>query len=121
MVYRDFSIAEKFVISFLLHAAKKDDDYIPKFFSVTRCSALDDGGMGSIRFFSNSNMDDDGRVLGGEISSCHFTDVDGVMVSVALYIDSFGSPFELDVWKVDFSPLRRMPTDRGELVLDSSV
>ena len=121
MVYRDFSLGEKCVISFLLHAAKKDDDYIAKFFSATMCSEMNDGGMGSIRFLSAGNMDDDGREFGGEISSCHFTDADGVMVSAALYVDTFGMPLELDVWKVNFSCLLRMPTDNGELVLDASV
>ena len=121
MVCRDFSLGEKCVISFLLHAAKKDDDYIAKFFSATMCSEMDDGGMGGIRFLTAGNMDDDGREFGGEISSCHFTDTDGVMVSAALYVDTFGTPLELDVWKVNFSRLLRMPTDNGELVLDASV
>lgn len=117
MEYRDFSAGEKCVVSFLLRAANKDEDFVSKFFSETRCAEMDDGGMGSIRLLSVGNADDDWE-FGGEISSCHFTDADGVMVSAALYADSFGLPFELDVWKVDYSPLKRMPIDSGELVLD---
>lgn len=56
MVYRDFTLAEKIVISFMLRAADKDDDYISKFFSATMCSEMNDGGMGSIRFISASNI-----------------------------------------------------------------
>jgi len=32
-----------------------------------------------------------------------------VPVSVGLYLDQFGDLFELDVWKVDSSPLIRYP------------
>ena len=116
---RDLSLGEKCVVSFLLRAANKDDDFISKFLLQMKCSEMNDGGMGSIRFFSASDMDDGDREFGGKISACHFTDIDGVMVSVALYRDLSGSPLELDVWKVNFSPLLRMPTDSGELVLDS--
>ena len=115
---RGFSLGERCVVSFLLRAASKDDDYISKFFSETKCSDMDDGGMGSIRFLPIGDKDDD-RAFGGEISSCHFTDADGVIVSVALYVDASGLPFELDVWKVDFSPLLRLPTDTGKLILDA--
>ena len=79
---------------------------------------MDDGGMGSIRFLPIGSTGDDVREFGEEIGSCHFTDADGVVVSVALYADSFGQPFELDVWKVDYSPLQRIPIDSKCLVLD---
>lgn len=115
---RGFSLGERCVVSFLLYAVNKGDGDISKFLRETKCSDMDDGGMGSIRFLPIGDKDDD-RVFGGEVSSCHFIDADGVMVSAALYVDTVGSPFELDVWKVDFSPLLRMPTDTGELVLDA--
>lgn len=118
MARRILSLGEKCVISFLLRAANKDDDYISKFLLETQCYEMNDGGMGSIRFLPPGNIDDN-RTFGDEISSCRFTDADGVMVSAALYVDTFGSPLELDVWKVDFSRLLRMPTDSGELVLEA--
>ena len=40
-----------------------------------------------------------------------FTDVDGVPVSVALFVDDDGTPLELDMWKVDFNPLIEIPVD----------
>ena len=39
-----------------------------------------------------------------------FNDADGVPVSAALNLDQDHHLFELDVWKVDFSPLQRWPT-----------
>ena len=119
MVYRDFTVGEKLLVSFLLRAAKKDDVYISNFFSETQCSAMNDGGMGSLHFMPHGQgITADDREFGGEMSACHFRDEDGVMVSVALYADSYGRPFELDVWKVDFSPLIHLPKAESELSLD---
>jgi len=44
-----------------------------------------------------------------------FVDCDGVQVIASLYLDEHGVPFELDMWKTDFSPLRRVDTsdERG--------
>ena len=122
MEYREFTVEEIGIISFLLRAAKKDEVYISNFFSNTKCSNMDDGGMGSLRFVSSGKgFSIDAQKFGGEISSCHFTDEDGVWVSAALYIDSSGCPFELDMWKVDFSPLIRIPNDDSEFVLDAGL
>jgi hypothetical protein len=70
--------------------------------------ALDDGGMGSLAFAPT------GRTFGANVAECEFTDRDGVLVSVALYVDADGEPLELDVWKVNFAPTRQWP-QRGEL------
>ena len=119
MECRDFTVEETCVISFLLRAAKKDEGFISNFFAETQCSNIDDGGMGSLRFVPLGNASSSVRKFGSEISSCHFTDEDGILVSVALYVDSSGCPFELDVWKVDFSPLIRIPDNISEFVLDT--
>ena len=120
MVYRNLTEEETVVVSFLLRAAKKDDAYISNFISETQCSDMNDGGMGSLHFMPCGQMiANDDREFGCEMSACHFTDEDGVLVCVALYADSSGHPFELDVWKVDFSPLIRMPNDESKLCLDA--
>ena len=120
MECRDFTVEETCIISFLLRAAKKDEGYISNFFAKTQCSDMDDGGMGSLRFVPLGKDSSSGiRKFGSEISSCHFTDEDGILVSVALYVDPSGCPFELDVWKVDFSPLVRIPNDDSDFVLDT--
>lgn len=67
---------------------------------------LDDGGMGSVRF---STAVDASR-FGDNVAEITFNDTDGVHVSVALYIDQYGNPFELDVFKADFSRLNAWPT-----------
>lgn len=63
-----------------------------------------DGGMGSLRFSGS-----DERRYGGTLAEAEFKDADGTAVSVALMLDEIGELFELDIWKVDFSPLIRVP------------
>jgi hypothetical protein len=65
---------------------------------------MKDGGMGSIRF-EPSRPAQYGRTL----AEAQYTDVDGVLVSIALNANKEGRFFELDIWKVDFSPLKRFP------------
>jgi hypothetical protein len=64
---------------------------------------MNDGGMGSLRFVGSAD-----RRLGECVGEAEFDDADGVVVSVALNVDQRGELFELDVWKVDFSPLQRI-------------
>lgn len=66
-----------------------------------------DGGMGSIRFCSSKRAK---RAFGHQISEASFVDDDGVVVSATLNVDQAGDLFELDLWKVDNSVLRRYPT-----------
>ena len=47
--------------------------------------------------------------FGAAVAELEFTDSDGVPVSVSLYVDQEGRPFELDLFKADFSALRRLP------------
>jgi hypothetical protein len=64
---------------------------------------MNDGGMGSLRFVGSAD-----RRFGKCIGEAEFDDLDGVPVSVALNVDQYGQLFELDLWKVDFSPLKRI-------------
>ena len=122
MVCRNFTKEETVIVSFLLRAAKKDDFYISNFISETQCSDMKDGGMGSLHFMPRGQMvANDDREFDYEMRPCHFMDEDGVLVCVALYADSVGLPFELDVWKVNFSPLIRMPNEESELILDAML
>ncbi len=65
-----------------------------------------DGGMGSLSFVQPSSGQ---RRFGKKIQEATFSDADGVIVSVTVNLDQDGRLFELDVWKVDFSPLKRIP------------
>ena len=60
--------------------------------------------MGSIRF-----VQPEAGTFGKALAEAQYVDSDGVPVSIALNTDSSGHLFELDFWKVDFSPLRRYP------------
>lgn len=68
---------------------------------------MDDGGMGSLRFCT---PDDRSRHLGKQLAEREFADIDGVPIVIAVNLDDRGELYELDVWKVDFSPLKRFPT-----------
>jgi len=71
-----------------------------EFLGQARVRDMEDGGMGSIRFEPYSS-----RRYGKTLAEAQYTDADGVPVSIALNADEDGLLFELDFWKVDFSPL----------------
>ena len=68
-----------------------------------RAEPMADGSMGSLLF------ERDLRVSHFGVAERYFLDEDGVLVSATLNTDADGRPVELDVWKVDFSPLKRWP------------
>jgi hypothetical protein len=74
-----------------------------------RVTDMKDEGMGSIRFVQSEQ-----RSFGKTLAEAQFVDTDGVLVSIAVNADTYGDLFEIDFWKVDFSPVRRYPR-QGEL------
>jgi hypothetical protein len=72
-----------------------------------RVQALDDGGMGSLRVVGSED-----RLFGRISTEAWFDDLDGTKVSVAIILDRQGALYELDVWKVDNTPLRQLPAPR---------
>jgi hypothetical protein len=72
--------------------------------SASRVADMEDGGMGSIRFVQPER-----RSFGQTLVKAQYADSDGVLVSIAVNLDKNGDLFEVDFWKVDFSPLRRYP------------
>lgn len=66
---------------------------------------MDDGGMGSFLIFESAHGSDRERKFGKEVAEFEFVDDDGVLVSVSLNLDDQNKLFEVDVWKVDFSPV----------------
>jgi hypothetical protein len=65
---------------------------------------MSDGQMGSLYFLSNNKKED--RYLGTTISEIETMDSDEVPVLISLSCDNFGDVYELDIWKVDFSPVK---------------
>lgn len=63
-----------------------------------------DGGMGSLSFSS-----DEMRSLGAAVAEADYIDADGVPVSIVVNVDQNGRLFELDIWKVNFLPLKCYP------------
>jgi hypothetical protein len=78
--------------------------------STAKVQDMSDGGMGSIKFYIGRPRSE--LEYGEEIAEAAFQDADGVPVSLSLSIDKVGNLFELDVWKVDFSPLIRYPDEK---------
>jgi hypothetical protein len=68
----------------------------------SRVANMQDGGMGSIRFLGSG-------AFGKALVEAQYLDSDGVLVSITVNADKQGKLFELDLWKVDFSPLKRYP------------
>ena len=79
-----------------------------------RVSDMNDGGMGSLLFESAKPF----RRYGLTLSEGWFNGEDGLPVLVAINLDKDSEVFELDSWKVDFSPRRRMPESAAEIVSD---
>jgi hypothetical protein len=72
--------------------------------SASRVTDMQDGGMGSIRF-----VQPEPTSFGKALVEAQYVDSDGVLVIIAVNTDNNGDLFEVDFWKVDFSPLRRYP------------
>jgi hypothetical protein len=66
-----------------------------------------DGGMGSIRFVGQQSHE---RRLDTVMREANYVDADGVKVIIGINLDQNGALFEVDFWKVDFSPLCRYPS-----------
>ena len=66
---------------------------------------MDDGGMGSLLFVSSKPN----RRFGDAVAQVQFTDEDNVAVLASINVDKDGELFELDLFKADFSPLKKLP------------
>lgn len=63
-----------------------------------------DDGMGSVKIVGPET-----REFGETIGECSCRDSDGTPVSIAINVDQDGHLFEIDIWKVDFTPLIAFP------------
>lgn len=72
-------------------------------------SSLCDGEMGSLALLPHGTLEKK-RHFSTQVSECQFRDSDGVLVIASLYLDENNELFELDMWKVDFSKLIRIPS-----------
>jgi hypothetical protein len=70
---------------------------------------MSDGGMGSIQFVNSGSGK---RRFGREVAAADYIDEDGIPVDITVNLDQEGDLFEIDFWKVNFSPLVRYPAPR---------
>lgn len=68
---------------------------------------MDDEGMGSLRIGEVAIP----RKLGCAVAEVQFADADGIPVTAVLNVDTEGRLYEVDVWKVNFAPLQRWPSE----------
>lgn len=67
---------------------------------------MQDGGMGSLRFVSE---DASRPRFGKQICEATFHDEDDISVSIVINVDHRGRLLELDIFKADLSPLKKLP------------
>lgn len=72
----------------------------------TTVYTMNDGSMGSIRLVDNDNR----YIFLRELVEAHYIDEDGIPVSISLNLSTDNKLFELNIFKGDFSLLRRYPT-----------
>lgn len=107
---REISKAEYEFLRAIFSAARQDLDVL----GVSERSpveSLKDGGMGSIRFLRGAADTEEDRQMSKSIVEGEFKDLDGMPVSFTVDVDSDGHIFELDIWRVDFEPLKRLPSE----------
>jgi len=104
---RDLSKQEKAVIAGLLQGKAETLRYLPSLEGLF-VAAMNDGGMRSLLLVPKGSEGLE-RSMGKEIASGEFVDGDGVLVSVTLNVDREGRLYELDVWKVNFTPVSCWP------------
>jgi hypothetical protein len=102
---RPVSESEKPLVAWLFESACR-----PESVEVLEVETMNDGGMGSIRIGPFGGD----RRFGATVAETVFHDEDGTLVLASLNVDSRNELYEVDIWRVDFGPLRRWPAS-GEL------
>ena len=104
---RNLSNQEKAIITALLQSKSETAHFIDTLDDLA-VKQMNDGGMGSLSFVPKG-LENASRSFGQQLVLGEFSDSDGVPVSVAVNVDGQGQMYELDVWKVNFSPLLAWP------------
>jgi hypothetical protein len=104
MANRLLKLPELSLLLFMLRGMPAAEHLLTMLYTV-EVAELDGQEPGSLRFISQQPN----RRLGEKVAGTRFLDEDGVPVFVSLYLDQQGELYELDCWKVDDTPLRRIP------------
>jgi hypothetical protein len=79
---------------------------------------MTDGAQASLQFASNLPGF---RRFGRQVAEAVYTDDDGTHVKITINVDENGDLFELDVWKVNDTPLTRFPTPNDILLIGAAA
>ncbi|UOG72867.1 hypothetical protein MTX78_12085 [Hymenobacter tibetensis] len=104
MARRSLKLPELGMLIFMLRGKPRVERLLALLHTV-EVEELHTGENGPLRFVGTQPN----RQLGERIASTQFLDEDGVLAFVSLYLDQEGELYELDYWKTDDSPLRRIP------------
>lgn len=98
-------------IHFLEYLIRQSDVHLPNGWQdELMVEDMDDGGMGSLTLYPPIYSAE--RAFGRQVSEYQFLDKDMTPVIATLYVDKQEHLFELDIWKVDYSPLLSLPDIR---------
>lgn len=103
---RPLKLQERALLTAMLKAIPACSKFLERL-DTYRVEDMDDGGMGSVRFVVPGSRTT--RLFGKRIADAEYVDEDGVPILVAINLDDDGELFELDIWKVDYSPTKRYP------------
>ncbi|MXV14164.1 DUF6984 family protein [Hufsiella ginkgonis] len=95
---------ESSLIKALLKGTKFENELTAQI-GLLQVEEMQDGEMGSLRVVRPHKK----QSLGAIAAQAEFTDEDDVPVSVTLNLNQDGELFELDIFKADFSPLKKFP------------
>ncbi|MBB5647909.1 DUF6984 family protein [Pedobacter cryoconitis] len=105
MIVRKLKDEEIALITWMIKDTIEGQDIINKLSDVN-VKEMNDGGMGSLKVIVEGKDD---RAYSRVLAEADFSDVDQVPVFISVILDSNGKLFELEVFKGDFSPLKRFP------------
>jgi len=106
MVFREPNLDEERLLRELLRRAGRSE--YEDLLRAVRVEPMKDGGMGSMRLIWRNGCEESND-LGTELAVIEFKDDDGALVVATLYANRKGEPFEVDIWKTDFTPVKTIP------------
>lgn len=100
---------ERRLIKWLVEQTNSGVSWHPALDHLTVTPMLD-GGMGSLRLHPEKEIVCE-RKFGSKAAETEFLDSDGAPVIAALFLDQDGELFELDIFKSNFLPVVKIPSD----------
>jgi hypothetical protein len=106
MLRRKLKVDEIALITWMVKDTPEGADIIKKLPDLI-VEEMDDGGMGSLKVVVEGL---DERIYSRDLAKADLFDTDMVPVFISIDLDTNGNFYELDVFKGDFSPLKKIPS-----------